>query len=290
MPAPRAPLPIWLLPIALLISVIALSCRPPSSLTVSGFLGLDTPTPTPPPATPTPNALAQAIVGSYRVHGENPGGGGSYEGALQISGTGGVLSLSWNVLRRVSSGQGFVQMNPNLLATSYASGPNTRCGVALYRIENDGKTLIGIWTKEQTGRLGTETATRIGASASPSPTMPLLGTYSVVGTTMDNIGYTSVLTIGAQGQLYRFTWGDPGPGRVGVGLVMSNTVSVSLGGDPCGVAVYRLPNDNQPSAQLVGQWALPTSTRAGPETAVRVIPTPTRPPATPTASPVPTPR
>ena len=84
-------------------------------------------------------AFAADPVGTYRVEGNNPGGGSSYTGTVTVEKTGETYRVVWVVgdTRFVGTGIG----NKDFMAVSYTSGKDT--GLALYG--EDGGNWVGIW-------------------------------------------------------------------------------------------------------------------------------------------------
>jgi hypothetical protein len=89
-------------------------------------------------------------VGTYRVEGKNPGGGGSYTGTVTVERTGETYRVVWVVGgdRFVGTGIG----NKDFIAVSYRSGNET--GLALYG--EDGGNWVGVWSYAGGRNLGAE--------------------------------------------------------------------------------------------------------------------------------------
>jgi hypothetical protein len=102
----------------------------------------------------TSAVFAADLEGDYKVQGANPGGGGAYQGTVNVTKTGETYRIVWVVggTRYIGTGIG----NKDFLAVSYRSGNDT--GLALYGTE--GGNLIGVWTYAGGKEVGAEKWTR----------------------------------------------------------------------------------------------------------------------------------
>jgi hypothetical protein len=99
-------------------------------------------------------ALAQDtdLSGRYRIEGANPGGGGRYEGQVEIVRTGQTYQVRWTIGGRTHLGTGIARDGG--FAVVYqpeAQAP----GIAFYRIQANG-ALAGSWTSLGGKALGSE--------------------------------------------------------------------------------------------------------------------------------------
>jgi hypothetical protein len=90
-------------------------------------------------------------VGSYRVNGNNPGGGGGYSGSVNVQRTGQTYRVTWDIGNQTFVGTGIGSRD--FLAVSYRSGSQT--GLALYAQQSDG-TWEGVWTYAEGRQIGAE--------------------------------------------------------------------------------------------------------------------------------------
>ncbi|HVV60753.1 MAG TPA: hypothetical protein VHD14_03250 [Pseudolabrys sp.] len=95
-------------------------------------------------------AMAADPVGSYEVHGSNPGGNGKYSGTVTVEQTGQTYRVVWVIggTRYIGTGIG----NKDFIAVSYRSGNST--GLALYG--SDGGNWSGIWAYAGGKEMGAE--------------------------------------------------------------------------------------------------------------------------------------
>lgn len=95
-------------------------------------------------------AFAADPVGTYRVEGNNPGGGSPYSGTVSVERTGDTYRVVWVIAgtRFVGTGIG----NRDFISVSYRSGNQT--GLALYG--EDGGNWRGVWAFANGTALGTE--------------------------------------------------------------------------------------------------------------------------------------
>jgi hypothetical protein len=119
-----------------------------------------------------PAAGEPELDGMYEARGTNPDGS-EYQGFVQIARRGESFLVTWIfpqaasdevvVFRLTSAGVGIV--SSGMLAVSYYS--KQVAGVAVYRIEEDGKRLAGRWTVAGAdGAVHIETLTRLAGQAS----------------------------------------------------------------------------------------------------------------------------
>ena len=96
-------------------------------------------------------AFAADPVGTYKIEGNNPGGGSKYTGTVTVEKTGDTFRVTWMVgdNKYVGTGLG----DKNFIAVSYRSGKET--GLALY--SDDGGNWNGIWTYAGGRTMGIET-------------------------------------------------------------------------------------------------------------------------------------
>lgn len=105
-------------------------------------------------------------VGSYRVEGTNPDGGGAYSGVVTVTRTGQTYSVVWDVqgTRFVGTGLGAVihagkfLMGPAdtkdiAISVGYSSAESF--GMAMYFLKDDGRW-EGVWTYGGSDKVGTE--------------------------------------------------------------------------------------------------------------------------------------
>ena len=90
-------------------------------------------------------------VGSYRVTGNNPGGGSGYSGSVNVQRTGDTFRVTWDIGNQTFVGTGIGSRD--FLAVSYRSGGQT--GLALYAQQSDG-SWQGVWTYADGRQIGAE--------------------------------------------------------------------------------------------------------------------------------------
>ncbi len=95
-------------------------------------------------------ALAADPVGHYTIEGTNPGGGGAYQGTVDVTQTGDTYQIVWTIngARTIGTAVG----NKDFMASAYKSGKNS--GLALYSAE--GGNWAGAWTSVGGTTLGAE--------------------------------------------------------------------------------------------------------------------------------------
>jgi hypothetical protein len=234
---------------ALLIACV-IGCKSSGSSTSSTTNKTDSATNTNGSTTATSNTTLPDIAGKYNVAGSNPGGG-NYKGTLEVIRQGDVYQFRWNAGTQYD-GVGVV--NGNVVAASFANGPNGKgCGVIDYEIAADG-TLDGKWGYWGMNEAGTEKATRTGGSG-------LEGDYDAAGKNPDGKEYKAKLTVEPAGNLYRFVWSN---NTDGVGIKQGNNVAVGIGGKRCGFVAYEIRSDG-----LEGIWGGYGSDKTGTEKATK---------------------
>jgi hypothetical protein len=234
---------------ALLIACV-IGCKSSGSSTSSTTNKTDSATNPNNTTTATSNTTPPDIAGKYNVAGSNPGGG-NYKGTLEIIRQGDVYQFRWNAGTQYD---GVGVANGNVVAVSFANGPNGKgCGVIDYEIAADG-TLDGKWGYWGMNEAGTEKATRTGGSG-------LEGDYDAAGKNPDGKEYKAKLTVEPAGNLYRFVWSN---NTDGVGIKQGNNVAVGIGGKRCGFVAYEIRSDG-----LDGIWGGYGSDKTGTEKATK---------------------
>ncbi|HEY0077756.1 MAG TPA: hypothetical protein VGB73_03850 [Pyrinomonadaceae bacterium] len=204
---------------------------------------------------PTPPRVARDLSGSYRIaSSSNPGGGGSYEGKVNIARQGGSWNLVWMIPGSVVYKGVGLQLD-DTLAVGWGMGEDY--GVAAYRIAAG--RLDGIWTSaDERGAVGAEV---LEGSAN------LNGTYRIVKGLSANgeRRYSGTVSITPKGEVYSVKWRLTQETYDGVGIRQGNLFIVGWGqaGKGAGVVAYRIA----PRA-LQGRWATPEDTRLGTENLV----------------------
>jgi hypothetical protein len=204
--------------------------------------------PTEPPAdapvTPT------NIEGSYQVTGTNPDGS-AYEGTLLVTQQGEVYQFSWNA---GNTFEGVGILDGNYVVVGYDE-VGDGCAVSSYQMTNDG--LDGLWGVYNETGIGTEKATREGASGAD-----LSGSYSVTGTNPDDTTYGGTLSMAVQGPLYQMTWSVGAPFE-GIGFEHGDILAVTYGSETCAVVSYEIQQDGT----LDGIWGYSGIEQLGTEVA-----------------------
>ena len=95
-------------------------------------------------------AAAADPAGQYAVRGENPGGGGTYRGSVEVTRTGQTFRVVWVVGKDRFVGTGIG--DETFVGVTYRSGNAT--GIALYAA--DGEDWKGVWTYDGGTQVGTE--------------------------------------------------------------------------------------------------------------------------------------
>ncbi|HEV8587713.1 MAG TPA: hypothetical protein VGQ72_02470 [Pyrinomonadaceae bacterium] len=191
------------------------------------------------------------IAGKYNIVGTNPNGT-AYRGELQVIEHGDVYQFRWNAGNQYD-GVGVV--NGNVVAVSFAGGPNgTGCGVVDYNIQSDG-SLIGRWGYWGKDEAGTENATRTSGSG-------LAGEYDATGKNPNGTAYKVKITVEPAGNLYHFVWSN---NTDGVGITEGDNVAVGIGGSRCGFVAYEIKADGT----LDGVWGGYGSDKTGTEKATK---------------------
>jgi len=191
------------------------------------------------------------IAGKYNIVGTNPNGS-VYRGALEVIEHGDVYQFRWNAGNQYD-GVGVV--NGNVVAVSFAGGPNgTGCGVVDYNIQSDG-SLIGRWGNWGKDEAGTENATRTSGSG-------LAGEYDATGKNPNGTAYKVKITVEPAGNLYHFVWSN---NTDGVGITEGDNVAVGIGGSRCGFVAYEIKADGT----LDGVWGGYGSDKTGTEKATK---------------------
>lgn len=190
------------------------------------------------------------IAGKYAITGTNPNGT-MYRGALEVIEHGDVYQFRWNAGNQYD-GVGVV--NGEVVAVSFANGPNgTGCGVVDYNIQDDG-SLVGRWGFWGKDEAGSENATRTSGSG-------LEGEYDGSGKNPNGTTYKVKITVEPAGNLYRFVWSN---NTDGVGIKQGDNIAVGIGGVRCGFVAYEIKSD-----ALEGIWGGYGSDRTGTEKATK---------------------
>lgn len=90
-------------------------------------------------------------VGSYKVVGTNPGGGGAYQGTVTVTETGDTFYVEWTVAGQKSSGTGI--FFEDVLSVAGALGKDQ----FVFIMKPTGTGLAGVWATVGTQATGTET-------------------------------------------------------------------------------------------------------------------------------------
>ena len=191
------------------------------------------------------------IAGKYNIVGGNPNGG-AYKGTLEVISHGDVYQFRWNAGTQYD---GVGVAIGNIVAVSFANGPNGKgCGVVDYNIQSDG-TLDGKWGYWGANEAGSEKATRRSGSG-------LEGDYDATGKNPDGKEYKATLKVEPAGNLYRFVWSND---TDGVGIKQGNNIAVGIGGARCGFVAYQIKADGT----LDGIWGGYGSDKTGTEKATK---------------------
>lgn len=198
------------------------------------------------------------LSGNYKIASSaNPGGGGSYSGAVRISSMGDAYRIVWTLAGGESYEGVGIQMG-NALAVGWGTGRGKH-GVVAYRINRG--TLSGKWTlSDMRGALGTEEL-----AGSPE----LRGVYKIISSTTPGggKGYAGSVTITPQGDTYTVAWAlASGESYNGVAVRQDDLLVVGWGirQDSVGVVHYK-----QQGASLHGVWAIPGGKSMGTELLTR---------------------
>ena len=99
------------------------------------------------------SAYAQTadLAGRYRLEGSNPGGGGRYQGEVQVAKTGDTYQVRWQIQGAPAVGTGLLV--DGLLSVAFRTAKEQ--GVAVFRRSGDGG-LAGTWTVIGGQQAGTE--------------------------------------------------------------------------------------------------------------------------------------
>lgn len=199
------------------------------------------------PAVPAPSG--GAVAGNWDIASSaNPGGGGAYEGSVEITQNGGYYDLSWT-LKKGQGYQGVGLVVGDILGVGWS--PKSP-GVVVYTI--DGGTLNGTWsTAGSGGKVGTEKA------EGPAG---LNGSYRVTGTNPGGSGgYNGTLSITPAGSVYRLAWRVGNDSYQGLGIKRGDKLVVGWSTEgSAGVVLYSIKGST-----LDGVWAQPGSTALGSE-------------------------
>lgn len=193
------------------------------------------------------------FAGSYTIaSASNPGGAGSYNGAVNINRKGEVHSLTW-LITNSPGYSGVALAEGNTLGVGWGMGK--KYGVVVYRVQ-PGK-LVGRWATAESGPVpGSEEL-----AGSPN----LEGSYTIVSGKNPNGGsYSGTVSITPNGDTYTVQWVLQGSeGYTGVGIREGDLFIVGWGeaGKGAGVVSY-VKNGNS----LVGKWAAPGNRALGKET------------------------
>ncbi len=96
------------------------------------------------------------VVGNYKAHGANPGGGQAYDCDVTITKAGDVYTVQWFFNGELGY-DGVGIMKNGLFCVGYAASGGY--GVVVYEVKADG-SLAGVWTTPGFQDTGTETLTR----------------------------------------------------------------------------------------------------------------------------------
>ncbi len=202
-----------------------------------------------------PFAATQAagIEGNYTVKGVDVQGE-NYVGKMTITAAGPVFRLLYKDTKTYR-GMG-IQRGNNLFA---AWGPSDKCMVSALEVKPDGN-MDGPWGDLVNPKLGTEKWQR--QSGAPNT---VLGTYAIDGVDQEGNAYPAVGTIIARGNLFKVTVKSGGETFLGVGVRHGNYLSISYGGNKCGVTAYSIRPDNS----MTGVYAEYGANKVGTEELTR---------------------
>ncbi|PTX95304.1 hypothetical protein DB345_13585 [Spartobacteria bacterium LR76] len=181
---------------------------------------------------------ASSLVGEFPCWGVDPADGRIYEGAVRIDAHGNIVTMEWNCGGQVTQGRGL------LIGTTL--GVSREGGLALYQIvpQAEGKTLVGVWSSENSERAGSETI-RIGSPEQPSfrfSPARINGNY--VGTLQGQPGVHVSAKVAVTGDdtLKSVKVTTDGTVVQGRGLLLANSFATAVSG---GVGVFQVEGEGR---------------------------------------------
>lgn len=197
----------------------------------------------------TTKSPAQDLAGTWKIaSATNPGGAGSYRGAVHIARRGDAYLFDWKIARTPSY-RGVGLARGNLLGVGWTNQGGSPT-VVVYEV--NGGTLAGRTAALSTAGTGAETL-----QGPPGPA----GTYHITAAHAPGGGaYTGSVVITPTGPTYRVHWELSTGNYEGVGILDGSTFVAGRGKDGAGVILYR-----KDGAALDGKWAQPTSAALGTE-------------------------
>jgi len=197
----------------------------------------------------------QELSGVYSVEGANENSGARFDGTLTVENAESGYRFKWQTSKGNFTGVG-VQLG-DAVAVTYAKGAEGKdCGVALYKISNDG-VLEGRIAKWGEFTFGSERATRIEGSN-------FEGKYKLTGTRNYGKQYDGTIEVTRNGSGYQFDW-DMGVRSTGFGIWRGDRAAIGFGGYPCSFMLYKV----EAGGKLEGRWGSQRSVGFGTETAKR---------------------
>lgn len=194
-------------------------------------------------------AETDELLGTYTItEGINPSKT-TYAGTLNITKTGEVYKLVWNIPFPIYDGIGIIV--DHILCVGWsARGGN--CGVVVYKVE--GGKLKGTWATSDSGAIGTEDL------EGPAG---LTGVYKIVNSFTPRSGkeYSGTVSINKNGAVYLLNWALARENYTGVGILEDDLLIVGWGsGQTAGIVYYQIKD-----GILLGRWATPQDTQIGTE-------------------------
>lgn len=181
---------------------------------------------------------AASLEGEFPCWGVDPADGGIYEGTVRISATNNIVTMEWNRGGEITRGRGL------LIGTTL--GVSREGGLALYQVvpQAEGKTLVGVWSSENSERAGSETI-RIGSPDQPNSRFSsprINGNY--VGTLQGQPGVNISANVAVTGDDALKSVKVTADGTVvqGRGLQLSNSFATAVSG---GVGVFQVEGEGK---------------------------------------------